>query len=90
MQLYFDTPYPEEITAWFEVQENELLIVMQDHIDMKDTALAMIANQMTWGLSNNIKLLRTPEKNILIDKLREENDMTPDEMGPEIGDSGFI
>ena len=89
IQLYFDTPDPEEIMAWSKMQENKLLTVKQDHIDMKDTALAVSANQMDRGVSNNIKLLNTPEKNILIDKLREKNDMTPDEMGPEIGDSGF-
>ena len=45
---------------------------------------------MAWRVSNNIKLLNTPEKKILIDKLREENDMIPDEMGPKIGESRFV
>ena len=31
-------------------------------VDMKDTALAASANQMDRGVSNNIKLLNTPEK----------------------------
>ena len=73
-----------------ETQENKLLTVKQDHTDMKDTALTVSANQMAQGISNNIKLLNTPEKKIIIDKLREENDRTPDEMGSEIGESGLV
>ena len=62
----------------------------KNHIDIKDNALVMSANQMARGVSNNIKLLNIPEKKILIDKLREGNDMTPDEMGPNIGESVFV
>ena len=72
------------------MQEIEFLIVKQANIDMKDTTLAVSANQITGGISNNIQLLNILEKNILIDKLREENDMTPDEMGPKISESGFV
>ena len=57
---------------------------------MKDIALVVSANQMDRGVSNNIKLLSTPEKKILIYKLREKNYMSLDEMGPEIGESGFV
>ena len=45
---------------------------------MKDTALTVGVNQIAQGVSNNIKLLNTPKKKIMIDKLREKNDMTPD------------
>ena len=58
---------------------------------MKDAAFTVSVNQMTQEVSNNIKLLNTPEKNIMIDKLREANDMPPDQMGPKIGDSrGYL
>ena len=90
IQLYLDTPDPEEITAWSETQENKLLTVKKDHIDMQDTALTVSINQIAWGVSNSIKLLNIPEKKILIDKVREENNMTPDEMDPEIDESGFV
>ena len=57
---------------------------------MQDTALTVSINQIAWGVSNSIKLLNIPEKKILIDKVREENNMTPDEMDPEIDESGFV
>ena len=57
---------------------------------MKDAAFLVSTNQMYRGVSNTIKLLNTLEKKILINKLRERNDMTPDEMGPGIGESGFV
>ena len=57
---------------------------------MKDTALTVSANRMAQEVSNSIKLLSTPEKKVMIHKLREENDMSPDEMGPEISESGFV
>ena len=41
----------------------------QETIDLKDTALAVSTNQMARGITNNIELLNTPEKEMLRDKL---------------------
>ena len=67
--LYCSLPEPEDIVPWSEEQENELLTLKQETIDLKDTALAVSTNQMARGITNNIALLNTPEKEKLRDKL---------------------
>ena len=54
---------------WSEEQENELSTLKQETIDLKDTALVVSTNQMARGITNNIELLNTPEKEKLRDKL---------------------
>ena len=67
--LYCTLPDPEKVVPWSEEQENELSTLKQETIDLKDTALAVSTNQMARGITNNIELLNTPEKEMLRDKL---------------------
>lgn len=41
----------------------------EELIDMKDTAFAVSTNQMARGITNNLVLLNTPEKDMLRVKL---------------------
>jgi len=72
IDTYFNSPDPEEIVPWSEEQENMLSTLKREIIDMKDTALAVSTNQMARGITNNITLLNTPEKEMLRNKLKEE------------------
>lgn len=72
IDTYFNSPDPEEIVPWSEEQENMLSTLKREIIDMKDTALAVSTNQMARGITNNITLLNTPEKEMLRNKLNEE------------------
>ena len=41
LDQYFETPDPQEITPWSDLQEQELLILQDNCIEMKDTAVAV-------------------------------------------------
>ena len=69
VDIYCNSPDPEEVVPWSEEQENALATMKQETIEMKDTALAVSTNQMARGITNNFALLNTPEKEKLRDKL---------------------
>ena len=52
-----------------EEQVNELLKMKEEVINMKDTALSISTNHMARGITDNIVLLNTSEKEMSRDKL---------------------
>ena len=74
LQRYFETPNPQEISQWNEVEEQELVRLRDNGIVMKDTALAVSTKQMANAVCNNVNLLSTPEKTRLIETLNEEEE----------------
>ena len=75
LNRYFETPDPEEITPWSDLQEQELLTLQDNGIEMKDTAVAVSTKQMANAVCNNINLLNTPEKKRLILTLNQEEEI---------------
>ena len=73
LNRYFETPDPEEITPWSDLQEQELLTLQDNGIEMKDTAVAVSMKRNV--VYNNINLLNTPEKTRLIQTLNQEEEI---------------
>ena len=56
----FDSPDTPQLLAWFNVQDSDLSRMKEVDIDMKEADVAVTANQMERGVSNNMKVLNTP------------------------------
>ena len=75
LQQYFETPNPQEISPWNEVKEQELVMLRDNCIKMKDITIAVSTKQMANAVCNNVNLLSTPEKTRLIQTLNQEEEV---------------
>jgi len=66
---YFDAPDPSHVFPWYNVQEIKLLRLNEENISMRETAVAVSMNQVERGVSSNVELLNSPERDKLLQSL---------------------
>ena len=62
-------PDPFHVLLWYTVQESELLQLNEDNISMRKTAAEVSMNKMSRGVSNNVDLLNSSERDKLLQSL---------------------
>ena len=70
---YYDAPVPASAEPWRHVDEAELIQLRCDPISMKETAVAVAANQMARAVANNIGQPDAEVRRSLMDSLETSN-----------------
>ena len=70
---YFDSPVPPSSEPWTVADEERLQELKSQDVPMKETAVAVAANQMARAVTNNIAQLDEEVRRTLLDSLRDSS-----------------
>ena len=70
VDAYYNAPVPPSAQPWRHIDEAELIHLKVDPIAMKETAVAVAANQMARAVANNVGTLDDEVRRSLMDSLQ--------------------